>query len=200
MIGMTSKNLDASEFVLLISDNDKIEFDNMSKKFNSVIDIVGEYNIEVDNVKYWLVQLEAMFENRSADELCKFVYDYFPFVAMHQSGSTFILVSDEEEFKLMYKTIYGENKVAKFFYDMLSIEDRYYASCNTDIEIDPHADNRLISKINGAIYSFVFGKDCVHLFNNEYKIQVVDEEAGKMKNIDITDGLGIFDFHLAILN
>ena len=193
------KDMGFSEFVLLVNDTNKIEFDNMAERFNSVVDVVGEYNITTKDNKYWVIQLEAMFENRSAEELCRLIYTYFPFIAMRQSGSTFILVSNKDIFKTMLNDIYTKERKVYFLYDMLSIEDRYDASCCTGIEIDPYSDNRLMHYEGGALYSLVFGKECVYLFTSEPEISIMDETTGELKELDITDGLWAFEFHIAIL-
>lgn len=193
------KDMGFSEFVLLVNDANKTEFDNMAERFNSVVDIVGEYDITTKDNKYWVIQLEAMFENRSAEELCRLIYTYFPFIAMRQSGSTFILVSNKDIFKTMLNDIYTKEKKVYFLYDMLSIEDRYDASCCTGIEIDPYSDNRLMHYEGGALYSLVFGKECVYLFTSEPEISIMDETTGELKELDITDGLWAFEFHIAIL-
>ena len=193
------KDMGFSEFVLLVNDANKTEFDNMAERFNSVVDIVGEYDITTKDNKYWVIQLEAMFENRSAEELCRLIYTYFPFIAMRQSGSTFILVSNKDIFKTMLNDIYTKERKVYFLYDMLSIEDRYDASCCTGIEIDPYSDNRLMHYEGGALYSLVFGKECVYLFTSEPEISIMDETTGELKELDITDGLWAFKFHIAIL-
>lgn len=193
------KDMGFSEFVLLVNDANKTEFDNMAERFNSVVDIVGEYDITTKDNKYWVIQLEAMFENRSAEELCRLIYTYFPFIAMRQSGSTFILVSNKDIFKTMLNDIYTKERKVYFLYDMLSIEDRYDASCCTGIEIDPYSDNRLMHYEGGALYSLVFGKECVYLFTSEPEISIMDETTGELKELDITDGLWAFEFHIAIL-
>ena len=193
------KDMGFSEFVLLVNDANKTEFDNMAERFNSVVDIVGEYDITTKDNKYWVIQLEAMFEKRSAEELCRLIYTYFPFIAMRQSGSTFILVSNKDIFKTMLNDIYTKERKVYFLYDMLSIEDRYDASCCTGIEIDPYSDNRLMHYEGGALYSLVFGKECVYLFTSEPEISIMDETTGELKELDITDGLWAFEFHIAIL-
>lgn len=194
------KDMGFSEFVLLVNDTNKTEFDNMAERFNSVVDIVGEYDITTKDNKYWVIQLEAMFENRSAEELCRLIYTYFPFIAMRQSGSTFILVSDKDSFKSMLNDAYTKERKVYFLYDMLSIGDRYDASCCTGVEIDPYSDNRLMHYAGGAMYSLVYGKECVFLFTSESEISIMDETTGELKELDIIDGLWAFKFHIAILS
>ena len=193
------KDIGIGEFVLLVHDANRAEFDNMAERFNSVVDIVGEYDITTKDNKYWVIQLEAMFENRSLEELCRLIYTYFPFIAMRQSGSTFILVPDKESFKTMLNDAYGKERKLYFLYDMLSISDRYDASCCTGVEIDPYSDNRLIHHVGSSVYSLVYGKDCIYLFTSEADISVLDETTGELKELDIIDGLWAFKFHIAIL-
>lgn len=193
------KNIGYSEFVLLIDDTSKEEFDQKVEKFQMIVDIVSEYDIKTKKNHYWVVQLVVLLENRSLEELCKFVYKYFPFIAMRQNNSTYILASDKKTFKDMVNDIYGKEKKKYFLYDMLSIDERYKASCNTGIEIDPLSRNRLLHNESGSIYSLIYNEECIFLFTNEPEITIMDESSGEVKELDITDGLGIFDFHVAIL-
>jgi len=193
------KDLGYSEFVLLLHDNNKIEFDNMAERFNSIVDVIAEYDITTKDNKYWVVQLEVMFDNRSLEELCKFVYTYFPCIAMRQGNSTYILVPHKDEFKSMLNDIYTKEKKLYFLYDMLTIEERYDASCCTGVEIDPYSSNRLMHNVGGAIYSLIYGRECIYLFTSEPEISIMDEMTGELKELDITEGLWAFKFHVAIL-
>ena len=193
------KDLGYSEFVLLLHDNNKIEFDNMAERFSSIVDVIAEYDITTKDNKYWVVQLEVMFDNRSLEELCKFVYTYFPCIAMRQGRSTYILVPHKGEFKSMLNDIYTKEKKLYFLYDMLTIEERYNASCCTGVEIDPYSSNRLMHNVGGAIYSLIYGRECIYLFTSEPEISVMDEMTGELKELDITEGLWAFKFHVAVL-
>lgn len=193
------KDLGYSEFVLLLHDNNKVEFDNMAERFSSIVDVIAEYDIVTEENKYWVVQLEVMFDNRSLEELCKFVYTYFPCIAMRQGKSTYILVPHKGEFKSMLNDIYTKEKKLYFLYDMLTIEERYDASCRTGVEIDPYSSNRLMHNVGGAIYSLIYGRECIYLFTSEPEISVMDEMTGELKELDITEGLWAFKFHVAVL-
>lgn len=193
------KDLGYSEFVLLLHNDNKAEFDNMAERFSSIVDVIAEYDITTKDNKYWVVQLEVMFDNRSLEELCKFVYTYFPCIAMRQGRSTYILVPHKDVFKKMLNDIYTKEKKLYFLYDMLTIEERYDASCCTGVEIDPYSSNRLMHNVDGAIYSLIYGKECIYLFTSEPEISVMDEMTGELKELDITEGLWAFKFHVAVL-
>lgn len=193
------KDLGYSEFVLLLHNNDKIGFDYTVETYSSIADVIAEYDITTKDNKYWVVQLEIMCDNRSSEELCRFVYEHFPFIAMHQGDSTYILVSNKNEFKTMLNDIYTKEKRLYFLYDMLTIEERYDASCCTGVEIDPYSSNRLMHNVGGAIYSLIYGRECIYLFTSEPEISVMDETTGELKELDITDGLWAFKFHVAVL-
>lgn len=193
------KDLGYSEFVLLLHDANKTEFDNMTERFSSIVDVIAEYDITTKDNKYWVVQLEVMFDNRSLEELCKFVYTYFPCIAMRQGHSTYILVPYKDVFKEMLNDAYGKEKKLYFLYDMLTIEERYDASRYTGVEIDPYASNRLMHNVGGAIYSLIYGRECIYLFTSEPEISVMDETTGELKELDITEGLWAFKFHVAVL-
>lgn len=188
-----------SEFVFLIDDASKAEFEIAADRFQSIADVISEYDIITKEHHYWLIQLEVMFSNRSKQELCKFVTTYFPFIAMRQGKSTYILVNDHDVFKNMLTDIYDKERKLYFLYDMLTVEERYEAALHTGVEINPYSDNRLVHNENGAIYSLVFGRECIYLFTSEPEISVMDSSTGEYKELDITDGLGIYKFHIAIL-
>ena len=65
-----------SEFVLLVDDVDKAQFDQTVGRFNSVLDITSQYKLETDNKSYWIVQIEATTSGRTSKELCNFVHNY----------------------------------------------------------------------------------------------------------------------------
>ena len=193
------KDLGYSEFVLLLHNDDKAGFDYTVETYSSIADVIAEYDITTKDNKYWVVQLEIMCDNRSPEELCQFVYGHFPCIAMRQGGSTYILVPNKNEFKVMLNDIYTKEKRLYFLYDMLTIEERYDASCCTGVEIDPYSSNRLMHNVGGAIYSLIYGRECIYLFTSEPEISVMDETTGELKELDITDGLWAFKFHVAVL-
>lgn len=188
-----------SEFVFLIDDASKLEFEQTAERFQSVADTVSEYDILTKNNHYWVIQLEIMFSNRTPEELCKFVAAYFPFIAMHQANSTYILANDRDRFKNMLVDIYTKDKKLYFLYDMLTVGERYEAALHAGFEIDPLSDNRLMHNENGTIYSLIFGHDCIYLFTSEPEISIMDSTTGEYKELDIIDGLGIYKFHIAVL-
>ena len=188
-----------SEFVLLINDKDKAEFETTAERFKSIAEVISEYNIITKNGQYWVIQLEVMYSGRSAEEMCKFVTVYFPFIAMRQGDSTFIMARAHDEFKNVLLDIYNKEKKLYFLYDMLTVEERYQAALHAGVEINPYGDNRLMHNENGTIYSLVFGRECIYLFTSEPEISIMDSETGEYKELDITDGLGIYKFHIAIL-
>lgn len=194
-----TKNLGYSEFVLLLHNDNKAEFDSIVEIHSSIVDVIAEYDITTKDNKYWIVQLEVMFSDRSLEELCQFVIVYFPFIALHQGGSTYILVPHKERFKSMLNDIYTKERKYYFLYDMLTIEERYDASCCTGVEIDPYSSNRLMHNVDGAIYSLIYGRECIYLFTSEPEISVMDEMTGELKELDIIDGLWAFKFHVAVL-
>jgi len=192
-------NTGYSEFVFLINDTSKADFDMAAERFQSIADVISEYDIKTKEHRYWVIQLEIMFSNRSKEELCKFVIAYFPFIAMRQGNSTYILGDNKETFKNMLVDIYDKEKKLYFLYDMLTVSERYEAAIHTGVEIDPYSDNRLIHNENNAIYSLVFGRECIYLFTSEPEISILDSSTGEYKELDIIDGLGIYKFHIAIL-
>lgn len=189
-----------SAFVLLLSDLQHDLLEETILQFSDFADIVEEYAVEKNKGKYWFVQVDMMDYHRTAEELCHFAFTYFDFIAMRQEGSQFILIPDEDNILKAWEELYIPGQEIYFLYDMLSIEERYSAACNASLTIDPYGDYRLIHDVNGAKYSISFGKECKHLFQEDPEIEVLDSYTNISTIIDISDGLDLFKFNVAILH
>lgn len=188
-----------SSFVLLLSDLQHDLLTETILQFKDFTDIVEEYAVEREKGKYWFVQVDIMDYQRTAEELCHFAFTYFDFIAMKQEDSQFILISNEEHVLKAWEDLYAPGQEIYFLYDMLSIEERYNAACNTSLTIDPFGETRLIYDIDGAKYSLSFGKECRQLFQEDPEIEILDGYTNISTIIDITDGLDLFKFNVAIL-
>ena len=188
-----------SSFVLLLSDLQHDILKETILQFKDFVDIVEEYAVEKEKGKYWFVQVDIMDYQRKAEELCHFAFTYFDFIAMKQEDSQFILISNEEHVLKAWDELYSPGQEIYFLYDMLSIEERYNAACNTGIGIDPYGENRLIHDIDGAKYSLSFDKECRQLFQEDPEIEVLDSCTNIATIIDISNGLDLFKFNVAIL-
>ena len=188
-----------SSFVLLLSDLQHDLLNENMLQFSEFADVVHEYSVEKEKGKYWFVQVDIMDYHRTAEELCHFAFTYFDFIAMKQQDSQFILVPCEEHILQAWDNLYPPGQEIYFLYDMLSIEERYAAACNTPHPIDQFGENRLIHEVDGVKYSLVFGKECLYLFQEDPEIEILDSCTNISHIIDISDGLDLFKFHLAIL-
>lgn len=189
-----------SSFVLLVSDLQRDLLKETLLQFNEFTDIVTEYPVEKDKGKYWFIQVDIMDYQRTGEELCRFAFTYFDFIAMKQEGSQFILIPNEEHVLKAWDDLYTPGQEIYFLYDMLSIGERYDAACSISGTIDPYGDNRLIYDIEGAKYSLVFDRDCKYLFQEDPEIEVMDDTTNIAHIIDISYGLDLFEFHVAILH
>lgn len=188
-----------SSFILLLSDLQHDLLEETILQFKDFTDIVEEYAVEKEKGKYWFVQVDIMDYQRKAEELCHFAYTYFDFIAMRQEDSQFILVPNEEHVLKAWEDLYAPGQEIYFLYDMLSIEERYNAACNAS-NIDPFGENRLIHDVDGVKYSLVFGRECRYLFQEDPEIEILDSCTNISTIIDISDGLDLFKFNVAILH
>ena len=112
-----------SSFTLLITADDFLPLNATVEKWKDIVEIVSHYK-EGD---YYFVELFIIDENREAAELLNFVRRHFDYIALHQSKSTYIFTEDKEEFKKALNNLYTKAGRDYFFYDMLTIEERYHA-------------------------------------------------------------------------
>ncbi len=188
-----------SSFVLLLSDLQHDLLEETLLQFSDFTDIVEEYAVEKEKGKYWYVQVDIMDYQRKAEELCHFAYTYFDFIAMRQEDSQFILVPNEEHILQAWNALYGPGQEIYFLYDMLTIAERYDAACSVAMTLDPYGENRLIHDVDGVKYSLIFGRECKYLFQEDPEIEILDSCTNISRIIDISDGLDLFKFNMAIL-
>lgn len=187
-----------TDLVLCIDEKDKAEFDVVAERFKLIVEVVNSYKVEGKNNNYIITQLTAMYDNRSPEELCHFICSYFPFVALRQKGSSFILVSNAKDFRKLLGEVYPKERKLYFLYDMLSIEDRYDAACCIG-GLSSFSENRLLHNEGVNVYSLILDSGCKYLFTDEPGITIMNEDTGIVEELDIIDGLSLFTFHVAIL-
>ena len=188
-----------SEFVLLVDDVDKAQFDQTVGRFNSVLDITSQYKLETDNKSYWIVQIEATTSGRTSKELCNFVHNYLPFVCLHQHGTSYILVNNALEFKVMLNNLFTQEDKALFVYNMLSIEERYACALHTSVKINTIETYYLTHYEDYCTYLLLFDRACTQLFSANPEIMLEEVSTGEVNKINILEGLENYAFHIAIL-
>ena len=188
-----------NNFVFLIDRERFDEFDSVVTRFQSILEITKEYKLTTEKNEYRIIQVTVDYPNYSRKGICRFVYTYFPFIALRQEGSTYILVSNGHKFRETLADLYTKETKLQFLYDMLSIGDRYAACIGAGAEIDELKDNRLIKEVKGNIYNLLFNSNCVHLFDHDSNIKIFQTEDDTTLYIDIINGIDIFNFHIAIL-
>lgn len=181
-----------SSFVLLIKADDILPLKAEVNRWKDIAEIVASYK-EGD---YYYVEL-LVLEERGPAELFKFVIRQFNFIALHQSKSTYIFIKDKEEFKSTILELYTKLTKDYFFYDMLSIEERYHALMIQGLE--DSTGFRVWYYRDGAYYSLKLTEDSTYLFEEEPTINILDDATGEIAEYDVADGLTDFEFHIGIL-
>lgn len=193
------KNTQLYNFIAIIKDEDHEKASQSFTRFCSIVNLVREYPIGTENRKYWVMQISSDYVVRQEREILRILYTYFPLVTIRQEDSGYILSTDGEELRKLL-SFYREKGIEYFVYDHLSITERFYTCTEVDPSITALSDTRLMYYNNGAVYSLCLNKDCMFLFTDNPEITVLDEELGQQEELDLTEGLGDFKFHVAILD
>jgi len=169
-------------------------------RYQQIVELVGVYEIgDGKDNRYMVAELFVDFPGRSELELCRFIYGYFSFICLHQANSTYIFISNKDDFIKLLQGVYGrDNKQFYLLYDILTIKDRYNI-CMKIGKLDPFAELRINHIENGNVYNLLLDEECPQLFTDESEIQIIDDYTGEVKTIDILEGLPIFKFNLALL-
>lgn len=191
-----------SSFILLIDEIDYPYFLATQRKYDQFSEIVKEYRVTAkdESCDYHYVQLSVMDYHRSDEEICKFVLQTFPYIALHQEYSNYILVKDDQIFRGTINALYSKDTAKYFFYDMLSIEERGAALEEIDKDLQDRQVHLLhFDTVSGATYQLNFTTDSIYLFQEESEIELFDDMTGEYLTYDITKGMDIFNFKIAIL-
>lgn len=169
------------------------------------ITIDGEYSLKKENETYFFVQITIIDYHKSAKSIFKDVYEKIPFMAIHPSDSLYIFSYTPSLFKKALISIYGEkgNK-NMFFYDMLSIQERYVSiiSClPTSIYKNKNfLQFHYYNQDNGSYYKLDLTRDSKQLFQADSDIELFDIISDERIEVDGLDGLNLFSFCVAILD
>ena len=184
-----------SSFVLLIKADDILPLKADVDRWKDIAEIVASYK-EKD---YYFVELLVLDENRGAAELFKFVYRHFNFIALHQSKSTYVFIKDREEFKHTLLDLYTKQTKDYFFYDVLSIEERYHALMEQDLDNKLDIQLWYFNIMSGCYYALNLTDSSKYLFEEDSCVDIIDNTTGEIEEYDIMDGLTDFEFHIGIL-
>lgn len=185
--------LNMTSFTLLV---DKIQYNfnkGVIKRYKEIIDFCAEYDIG----EYTIMQIDVMMSGRKVEELCSFIFANLDFIAIHQEESTYIISKDKAPLQKALTAIYEKGKGWYFVYDMLTISERY--DCLLVLEACSGGEDRLIHNEGGAIYSLLLDRNTKYLFTEEPSVTIEDGYTGIQSNVDITDGMDIYEFHVAII-
>lgn len=192
------KNTRLYNFVIIIKDEDHDKTIQAFKRFGSIVNLVKEYPIGTPEDKYWVMQVASDYVIKQDREILRILYTYFPLITIRQEDSGYILSTDGAGLRKLLG-FYKVKGIEYFVYDHLTITERYHACTTVDPSISALVDTRLIHYHNGAVYSLCLNKDCMFLFTDNPDIEVLDEDMGQHEELDLTEGLGDFKFHVAIL-
>ena len=110
-----------SYFSILATDKQRAEILDTCDKWRAIVEKVREYKVyEDNNISYYFILLCVSDYHRSGEELCDFILQSFPYVAIRQEESTYIIVSNKEDFKTAIRSIY-KTKDNKIIYRRISI-------------------------------------------------------------------------------
>ena len=187
-----------SYFSLLATSNDLEIIKQVVNRYASILEMIRSY--EIGNAqKYYIIELGVCFSNRSRIELCKFIINYIPCIALHQEGSSYFLINDKDDFATALKEVYGEHKEIYFLYDLMTIKERYKLTFLSMPSLKLAPGLRLRHYEGAGLYSLIFDPGCQYLFTNENEIELENEMTGELITVDLLDGLSQLKFHLVIL-
>lgn len=191
-------------FVVFLTEEMYPFFVMEQQKYAQFTDVTRHYKVTSEKSKkdYHFVLLDVMDYQRSNTEICKFVLNSFTYTALHQEDSLYIFVEDEMEFREALIDLYKDKEHGKyFFYDMLSIAERYVSLLDAEPSLDAKDDLQIIhyDSVNGHTYQLNLGAYTVSLFQEETEVDVINNMTGEIYNIDILEGLDVFTFKIAIL-
>ena len=96
-----------SYFSILATDKQRAEILDICDKWRTIVEKVREYKVYEDNtISYYFILLCVSDYHRSGEELCDFILQSFPYVAIRQEESTYIMASNKEDFKTAIRNIY----------------------------------------------------------------------------------------------
>lgn len=192
-----------SKFSILVHEDERVNLLYQCDLWKEYLDVIHEYKISTKECDYYCILLCIADYHRDGEELCRFVINHIPFIAMHQEDSRFILVKDKETFKKALLDIYKvKERRIYFIYDMLTANERYSVAlfgldkdaifCDLQLL---HTDNK-----TGCIYQLNFTEDCPYLYEEASEIEIIDNSSGEKLELDIVDYLGNLPLTIAILN
>lgn len=193
-----------SYFSILATDKQRAEILDTCDKWRTIVEKVREYKVYEDNaISYYFILLCVSDYHRSGEELCDFILQSFPYVAIRQEESTYIIASNKEDFKTAIRSIYKtkDNKIY-FLYDMLTLNERY-AILKQSTNNENTLEGLQFTHINevGNIYQLDLTPDAVLLYRDDSDFEITDTFTGEVLNIDIAEYISnFFVFHVAIFD
>ena len=193
-----------SYFSILATDKQRAKILDTCDKWRTIVEKVREYKVyENNNISYYFILLCVSDYHRSGEELCDFILQSFPYVAIRQEESTYIIASNKEDFKTALRSIYKtkDNKIY-FLYDMLTLNERY-AILKQSTDNENTLEGLQFTHINevGNIYQLELTPDAGLLYRDDSNFEITDTFTGEVLNIDIAEYISnFFVFHIAIFD
>lgn len=193
-----------SYFSILATDKQRAEILDICDKWKAIVEKIREYKVyEDNNISYYFILLCVSDYHRSGEELCDFILQGFPYVAIRQEESTYIIASNKEDFRTAIRSIYKTkgNKIY-FLYDMLTLNERY-AILKQSTDNENTLEGLQFTHINevGNIYQLDLTPDAILLYRDDSNFEITDTFTGEVLNIDIAEYISnFFVFHIAIFD
>ena len=193
-----------SYFSILATDKQRAEILDICDRWGAVVEKIREYKVYGDNdISYYFILLCISDYRLSGEKLCEFILQSFPYTAIRQEGSTYIIVSNKEDFKTAIKSIYKtkENKIY-FLYDMLTLNERY-AILSQSTNNKNTLEGLQFTHVNeiGNVYQLDLTPDATLLYREDSDFEITNTFTGEVLDIDITDYIpDFFVFHVAIFD
>lgn len=193
-----------SYFSILATDKQRAEILDTCDKWKAIVEKIREYKVyEDNNISYYFILLCVSDYHRSGEELCDFILQSFPYVAIRQEESTYIIASNKEDFRTAIRSIYKtkSNKIY-FLYDMLTLNERY-AILKQSTDNENTLEGLQFTHINevGNIYQLDLTPDAILLYRDDSNFEITDTFTGEVLNIDIAEYISnFFVFHVAIFD
>lgn len=193
-----------SYFSILATDKQRAEILDICDRWGAVVEKIREYKVYEDNdISYYFILLCISDYRISGEKLCEFILQSFPYVAIRQEESTYIIVSNKEDFKTAIKSIYKtkENKIY-FLYDMLTLNERY-AILSQSTNNKNTLEDLQFTHVNeiGNVYQLDLTPDATLLYREDSDFEITNTFTGEVLDIDIADYIpDFFVFHVAIFD
>lgn len=183
--------------IVVVEKKDYPIFRTLVEKYKNIMEIVKEYDLSNGYIN---VQLFILYDTKDPKNYLLFVLSSFPVIAARQGGSSFICVPLQLAFKNFLTDVYQiKENLPYYFFDMLTIEERYDLVTQILNVPSSELDLRLLYYHNNSYYTLKFDPNCEFLFTPETELKLEDVTTGDIRELDLIDEVEKYKFNLAFL-